>query len=472
MLQFPPSHKGSVKLASTVQAGRPHEERVSQDLFEDKDVETKRERPLASRMRPDSLSQFVGQEHLLGAGKLLRRALEAGRLSSLLLYGPPGSGKTTLAYLIANHVRAHFEVLNAVSATVADLRRVIREAAARLARPNGKTILFIDEIHRFTKAQQDVLMPALEDGEVILVGATVQNPSFALVGPLLSRSMVVELYALKAEEIVELLKRALSDRERGLGAYRVTVEEGALEHLARTASGDARRALNALEVGVLTTPPEPGGTIHLTREAAQESVQKRIVPYDWDGDLHYDTASAFIKSLRGSDADAAVYWLAKMLYAGEDPRFIARRLVILASEDIGNADPQALTLAVSAQQAVEFVGMPEARIILAQAVTYLALAPKSNAAYLAVSEALQDVEKEAAQEVPMHLKDSGTAAARRLGHGQGYQYAHEGPGHFVKQEYVKIGKAYYRPTRFGYEKVMAERIAKVREGRAPDSDGD
>lgn len=313
-------------------------------------------------------------------------------------------------------------------------------------------------------------MPALEEGVVILVGATVQNPTFALVGPLLSRSLVFELKPLEPGDIVELLKRALADSERGLGSYPVSVEDGALEHLARSASGDARRALNSLEVGVLTTPADAGGRIRFTREVAEESVQKRIVPYDWDGDGHYDTASAFIKSLRGSDADAAVYWLAKMLYAGEDPRFISRRLVILASEDIGNADPQALTLAVSAQQAVEFVGMPEARIVLAQAVTYLALAPKSNASYLAIEEASQDVQKEAAQEVPTHLKDSNTGAARRLGHGEGYRYAHDYPGHFVQQEYVKIGKAYYRPTPFGFEKLLAERIGKVREGQPPDGD--
>lgn len=418
--------------------------------------------PLASRMRPRTLEEFVGQQHVIGDGKLLRRAILADRLTSIILYGPPGSGKTTLAQIISHVTRARFQSVNAVTANVQDLRKVIEGARHHLEHAGERTILFIDEIHRFNKAQQDVLMPEVENGTLILIGSTTHNPSFSINGPLLSRSMIFELRPHTEEEIKEIVKRAVLDPERGVGRFRVAIDEEALDHIAKSASGDARRALNALEVGVLTTPPGPDGAIHFTAKVAEESCQRKIVYYDKDEDYHYDTASAFIKSVRGSDPDAAVYWLAKMLYAGEDPRFIIRRLLILASEDIGNADPHALVLASSALTAIEFVGMPEARIILSQAVTYLALAPKSNAAYLAVEEATEDVKKEVTGEVPNHLRDKSYRGAERMGHGAGYQYAHADPEHYVVQEYVTIKKQYYRPTEFGYEKIQQEQLERLR----------
>ncbi len=419
--------------------------------------------PLAARMRPRDLSEFVGQNHLLGPGKLLTRSIEADRLTSLILYGPPGCGKSALGFLIAARTKAHVERINAVAAGVDDLRRVIEAAKLRRRHTVQRTLLFLDEIHRFNKAQQDVLMPEVEDGTLILIGATTHNPFFSLVAPLLSRSLVAEFKPLSKEEIKTLLKRALEDKERGLGALKVKIAPEALEFLATVADGDARRALNGLEVAALTTPPAPEGTISITREVAEEAVQKKAVLYDRDQDAHYDTISAYIKAMRGSDPDAALYWLAKMIYAGEDPRFIARRLVICAAEDVGNADPQALIVASAAAQAVEFVGLPECRIPLAQATVYVACAPKSNAAYLGIEKATADVEKGTLLEVPEHLKDSHYPGAARLGHGEGYQYAHHFPGHHVKQEYLPEKRRYYEPTDQGFEKQMKERLSRLRE---------
>lgn len=441
------------------------QENKIQDLFPgesfDKPPEVSEHAPLAYRMRPKTLEEVVGQEHLLGEGRLLRRTILSDRLTSLIFYGPPGSGKTTLATVIARVTHSHFVPLNAVASNVSEIRKVIEEAE-RLRRTQGRrTILFIDEIHRFSKAQQDVLLPDVEEGSLVLIGSTTHNPSFAITGPLLSRSLVFELRALEEDDLISLLKSALRDEERGFGKLKVEISEKALAHLAKNASGDARRALNSLEVAVLTTTPESSGAIRIDEKVAEESCQKRIVYYDRDEDYHYDTASAFIKSMRGSDADAAVYWLAKMLYAGEDPRFIARRIVILASEDIGNADPQALVLASAGLQAIEFVGMPEARIILAELVTYMALSPKSNASYVAIEEATEDVKKEAAQEVPTHLRDKSYRGAKRLGHGAGYKYAHDYEGHFVVQDYGGAKKKYYRPGNYGFEKVQAETKSRL-----------
>ncbi len=427
-----------------------------------KEVKAPPHAPLAFRMRPKTLEEFVGQEHILGEGKLLRRLIASDRLTSLIFYGPPGSGKTTLAYLISTITQAEFRTLNAVTSNVQEIRKVMDEAKSRKRYESHRTILFIDEIHRFNKAQQDVLMPEVENGVIILIGATTHNPSFAVNGPLLSRSVIFELRPLTEEDLVKVMRHALEDKERGVGGRAVKITPVALNHLAKNACGDARRALISLEIGVLSTPPDSGGTIHFDERAAEESIQKKIVHYDHDEDYHYDTASAFIKSMRGSDPDAAVYWLAKMLYAGEDPRFIARRIVILASEDVGNADPQALVIAVSAMQALEFVGMPEARIILAQAVVYLALAPKSNASYMALEAATRDIESGKTEEVPSHLRDASYSGAKRMGHGQGYQYAHNGPGHFVKQDYIGTKKEYYFPTDLGYEKKMRERLEELK----------
>ncbi len=418
--------------------------------------------PLALRVRPRTLDEVLGQNHLLGEGKLLRRAITADRLTSLILYGPPGSGKTTLARIISGATRSNFVPLNGVTSNVGELREVLDEARRLHDFRGARTIVFIDEIHRFNKAQQDVLMPDLEEGHVILIGATTHNPSFALTGPLLSRSLVFELRPLEEDDLLALMKRALEDKELGLGELEVKITEGALRHLAKSASGDARRALNALEVAVLTTVPDAGGTIVVDERAAEESCQRKIVYYDRDEDYHYDTASAFIKSMRGSDPDASVYWLAKMIYAGEDPRFIARRVAILASEDIGNADPQALILAASGLAAIEFVGMPEAQIILAQLVTYMALAPKSNASYLALQGALSDVKGETTEEVPSPLKDASYRGAKRLGHGVGYKYVHNEERHFIEQEYIRRKKQYYKPTRFGFEKVHLERLTELK----------
>ena len=432
------------------------------DLFDESPEAQDAKRPLAARMRPRDLEEIVGQERILGPGKLLRRAIEADRLNSVILYGPPGCGKTSLAEVIASVTRRRFERTSGVLANVSILRDLIKTAGAFRRREGRETILFIDEIHRFSKSQQDVLLPHVEDGTVTLIGATTHNPLFFINTPLTSRSLIFELDALSVEAIAALLERALADEERGLGGYRVDVRDDALRRLAELSEGDARRALNALEVAVLTTPAGDGGAVVLDRGTIEDSIQKKVVLYDHDEDGHYDTISAFIKSVRGADPHAAVYWLAKMLYAGEDPRFVARRLVILASEDIGNADPRGLLVATAAMDAVSFVGMPEARIVLSQATTYLATAPKSNAAYTAIDKAMTDVEQGRALEVPEHLKNVHLRSvdAPAGGNGTGYVYPHDREGHFVAQEYAPTSSRYYEPDGLGYEATIARRMAE------------
>jgi putative ATPase len=399
--------------------------------------------PLAFRMCPRTLKEYAGQGHILGEGKLLRRAIEADRITSIILYGPPGTGKTALARVIAERTNAAFEWLNAATVGIEELRKVIK--AAREAKESGKrTILFLDEIHRFNKLQQDALLPDVEEGNITLIAATVENPFFYVNSALLSRSQVFELKPLSRDDLMTVLRNAVSEKERGLGSMNLSFEEGALEHMAKMSDGDARKALSALEIAALTTPPDEKGGILITKEIAEESIQKKAVVYDKKGDQHYDTASAFIKSMRGSDPDAALYYLAKMLYAGEDPRFIARRIVICAAEDVGLKDPMALVLAVSALKAVEFVGMPEARIPLSEAVIYIAKAPKDNSAYMAIEAALKDVAEEETMEVPEHLKDTHYKGAEKLGHGKGYKYPHDYPGGAVEQEYIKKKKKYYK----------------------------
>lgn len=437
------------------------------DLFVSQKKQSENQ-PLAVRMRPRDLKEFVGQAHILGEGKLLRRAIDADRITSLVLYGPPGTGKTALAHVIASVTDAFFHEINAVSSNVQELRDAIRACKERARVNNKKTILFIDEIHRFNKAQQDVLMPDVESGNPVLIGATTHNPFFSLVSALISRSIVFELKKLSREEIIIILKRAIKDKDRGLGGMKIKIQEETLAFLAEAADGDARRALSALEIGGLTTKPGKDDIIDFNIKAAQESIQKKAVVYDKDEDGHYDTVSAFIKSMRGSDPDASLYWLAKMLYAGEDPRFIARRIVICAAEDVGNADPQALVLANAAFQVSEFVGMPEARIPLAQAVCYIACAPKSNAAYLGIDKAMKDVEESRTMEVPIHLKDANYPGAKKLGHGEGYKYSHQYKDHYVKQEYIPDKKRYYEPTDSGYEKKIKEYLDRIRNERGLD----
>ena len=427
------------------------------DLFEKKKRKTSRVEPLAVRMRPRDLKEFVGQGHIIGPGKLLTRAIEADTIVSLVLYGPPGTGKTTLAHVISNATKAEFVPLNATVSNVQELRKEIEAAKQRRTLYDKKTILFIDEIHRFNKAQQDVLMPDVEAGVVILIGATTYNPFFSIVAPLISRSLVFELKPLSISDIITVLKNALKDKERGLGDLPIDIEHKALEFLAKLSEGDARRALNGLELAALTTPRSKDGRINITLQVAEECIQKKAVVYDKDEDGHYDTISAFIKSMRGSDPDAALYWLAKMLYAGEDPRFIARRIVICAAEDVGLADPQAIVVANAALQISEFVGLPEARIPLAEAAVYIACAPKSNSAYLGVEKALKDVEEGRVMEVPAHLKDA-SMDSEALGHGKGYKYAHDYKGHFVEQEYMPKKTVYYEPTDIGFEKQFKERL--------------
>jgi putative ATPase len=418
--------------------------------------------PLAARMRPRTLEEYAGQEHVLGPGKLLRRAIEADRLSSIILYGPPGTGKTSLARLIAGHTKSRFVELSGVEGSVADIRRAVGEAAIA-ARNGGRTLLFIDEIHRFNKAQQDALLPDVERGTVRLIGATTQNPFFSINGPLVSRSQVFQLQPLSVADLVALQHRAIADADRGLGSLPLDLDEEAALHLATVSDGDARKCLNALEIAARTTPFGPEGRIRVTLEAAAESIQKKALVYDGTGDDHYDTASAFIKSLRGSDPDAALYWLAKMLHAGEELRFITRRLVIFASEDVGLADPLALPLAISAQQAVEFVGLPEARITLAHAVVYLATAPKSNRAYAALGRAESDVASGRTLAVPAHLRDAHYKGAASLGHGKGYQYPHDHEGAHVPQSYLPEGRTYYEPGDQGAEARIAQRLAAWKE---------
>lgn len=418
--------------------------------------------PLATRMRPRTLADYIGQRHILGQGKLLRRAIEADRISSILLYGPPGTGKTSLAQIIATTTRSRFERLSGVESNVSDIRRVVASAGNRLQTTGEKTILFIDEIHRFNKAQQDVLLPDVESGLLRLIGATTHNPYFYVNSPLVSRSQVFQLEPLSVDDLLDLLGRAVTDKERGLGNQPIVLDPAAARHLAVVSDGDARKCLNALEIAARTTPSEADGTIPITLAVAEESIQKKAVVYDGDGDAHYDTISAFIKSLRGSDPDAALYWLAKMLHAGEDIRFIARRLIICASEDVGMADSHALVVTTSALQAVEFVGLPEAQLILAHATVYVATAPKSNRCTVAIGKASTEVREGRTLAVPKHLRDGHYKGARSLGHGQGYKYSHDYEGAYVPQAYLPEGRRYYEPTENGLEKRIKERLAHWR----------
>ncbi len=448
------------------------------DLFDYMRASTQeQESPLASRMRPSTLDEVVGQRHIIGKDKLLYRAIKADQLGSIIFYGPPGTGKTTLAKVIANTTSANFRQINATVAGKKDMEDVVREAKDALGMYGKKTILFVDEIHRFNKSQQDYLLPYVEDGTLILIGATTENPYFEVNGALLSRSRIFELKALEREDVKELVLRAVQDEKKGMGSYHAVIDDDAADFLADVSGGDARAALNAVELGVLTTERDPAdGLIHLTLEVAQECIQKRAVRYDKDGDNHYDTISAFIKSMRGSDPDAAVYYLARMLYAGEDIKFIARRIMICAAEDVGNADPQALTVAVSAAQAVERIGMPEAQIILSQAVLYVATAPKSNSAVNAVFSAMDAVKNQRSMPVPVHLQDSHYGGSAKMGHGVGYKYAHNYPNHYVKQQYLPDGmegQTFYVPSDNGYEKKIGEHMRFLRqavqdeEGKSP-----
>ena len=437
------------------------------DLFDYMREQNKeKESPLASRLRPTKLEEVVGQQHIIGKDKLLYRAIKADKLQSVIFYGPPGTGKTTLAKVIAQTTSAEFMQINATSAGKKDMEAVIEKAKQLQGMYGKRTILFIDEIHRFNKGQQDYLLPFVEDGTVTLIGATTENPYFEVNGALISRSIIFELKPLEKEDIKTLLHRALEDMEKGMGAYRAVADEEALEFLADVSNGDARSALNAIELGILTTERSADGLIHITLDVASECIQKRVIKYDKNGDSHYDNISAFIKSMRGSDPDAAVYYLAKMLYAGEDVTFIARRIMICASEDVGNADPNALTVAVSAAQAVERLGMPEARIVLAQAVTYVASAPKSNAAYLAVDKALSVVRESRTAPVPTYLCDAHYKGAGKLGRGIGYKYAHDYQNHYVEQQYLPDAykdMTFYEPTENGYEQTIREYFKKIKQ---------
>nr|WP_235788351.1 AAA family ATPase [Salipaludibacillus sp. CUR1] len=417
--------------------------------------------PLAARMRPRTIDEVIGQEEIIGKGTLLRRAIEADRLTPMIFHGPPGTGKTTLAKVIANSTSARFEQLNAVTAGIKDVREIVSKAKDRLKFEQEKTVLFIDEIHRFNKGQQDALLPYVEDGTVILIGATTENPMFEVNPALISRSRLFRLQPLTDNEVKRVIQQAIEDEERGFGKYRIKVADEAFNHIVDISNGDARTALNAVELAILTTDPDEKDTISIDLETAEASIQKRMIRYDKAGDNHYDTISAFIKSIRGSDPDATLYWLAKMIYAGEDPRFIARRLYVHAAEDIGLADPNALLIAQAAFQAVEFIGMPEARIPLAEAALYLATAPKSNAVIKGIDEALNTVEKEKAGEVPVHLRDAHYKGASKLGHGQGYLYPHSYEHHYVVQQYMPdhlINRNFYTPSSNGYEKTVQKRL--------------
>ena len=437
------------------------------DLFEYmRQQNMKDESPLASRLRPTTLDEVVGQQHIVGKDKLLYRAIKADKLSSIIFYGPPGTGKTTLAKVIANTTSAEFMQINATSAGKKDMEEVVAAAKNNQGMYGKKTILFIDEIHRFNKGQQDYLLPFVEDGTIILIGATTENPYFEVNPALLSRSVIFELKKLSTEDIRTLLLRAVNDTEKGMGSYHAQMDDDALEFLADMANGDARAALTAIELGILTTDRSEDGIIHITLDVASECIQKRVINYDKTGDNHYDTISAFIKSMRGSDPDAAVYYLARMLYAGEDVKFIARRIMILASEDIGNADPQALQVAVAAAQAVERLGMPEARIVRAQAVTYMASAPKSNSAINAIDKAMRVVQETKTPPVPVHLQDAHYKSAGKLGHGKGYKYAHDYKNHYVKQQYLPdglTGEVFYEPSENGYEQQIRAYYKKIKE---------
>ena len=437
------------------------------DLFDyARDRSREDEAPLASRLRPTSLDELVGQEHILGRDKLLYRAIKADKLSSVIFYGPPGTGKTTLARVIANTTSADFHQINATTAGKKDMQEAVQAAKDVLGMYGRKTILFIDEIHRFNKGQQDYLLPYVEDGTIILIGATTENPYFEVNGALLSRSIVFELKPLSRENIRELLLRAVSDCEKGMGSYQALVDEDALDFLADMANGDARNALTAIELGILTTPRSEDGRIHISLEVAGECIQRRVVKYDKKGDGHYDTISAFIKSMRGSDPDAAVYYLARMLYAGEDVKFVARRICICAAEDVGNADPMALIVANSAAQAVERIGMPESQIILAQAAAYVACAPKSNSAVNAIMKAMKTVGASMTETVPGHLRDAHYGGSAKLGHGIGYKYAHDWPNHYVRQQYLPdslLGETFYEISDQGYERQMKAWMDKIHE---------
>lgn len=436
------------------------------DLFDYvRETSMEKEAPLASRLRPRTLDEIVGQQHIIGKDKLLYRAIKADKISSVIFYGPPGTGKTTIAKVIANTTSAIFKQINATSAGKKDMEQVVEEAKNALGMYGKKTILFVDEIHRFNKSQQDYLLPFVEDGTVILIGATTENPYFEVNSALLSRSIIFELRPLSRDEIRILLKRAVYDRERGMGAYNAEITDEALDFLADVANGDARAALNAVEIGVLTTQRSDDGKIHIDLAVASECIQKRVIKYDRDGDNHYDTISAFIKSMRGSDPDAAVYYLARMLYAGEEPAFIARRIMICAAEDVGNADPQALVVAVNASQAVERLGMPEGRIVLAQAAIYVACAPKSNSAICAIDKAMEYVRTHETAPVPSHLRDAHYKGAAKLGHGLGYQYAHDFENHYVNQQYLPdavVGEQFFCAGDLGYEKQMKEHLQKIK----------
>ena len=445
---------------------------ATMDLFhESRQKNLQRAAPLAVRMRPRTLDEFVGQQHFLGQGKLLRRMLEADRLTSVIFYGPPGTGKTTLAQIIAAHTKSHFEQVNAAAVGVKEVRAILDAARERLGNAGQRTVLFLDEIHRFNRAQQDILLPDVEAGYVLLIGATTENPFFAINSPLVSRSQIFQFAPLSEQDIRSLIERAIADEERGFGKVRIRIDPEALDLWATMSDGDARRALMALEVAVLSSsagvePVTDGGkhgqdaraAVHITLDVAEQSIQRKAIVYDGTGDEHYDAASALIKSMRGSDPDAAVYWVARMLEAGEDPRFIARRIAILASEDIGNADPRALIVAAAAYDIVEKIGMPEAQLTLSQAAIYMATAPKSNASAMAIWTAMSDVRGGRTIPVPKHLKDTHYKGAKRLGHGQGYQYSHDFPDGFVRQDYLGVDKTYYEPTDRGYEAEIAKRM--------------
>ncbi len=436
------------------------------DLFEYmRENNMEKESPLASRMRPATLDEVVGQQHIIGRDKLLYRAIKADKLQSIIFYGPPGTGKTTLAKVIANTTSAEFSQLNATVAGKKDMEEVVERAKERMGAQGKKTILFVDEIHRFNKGQQDYLLPFVEDGTVILVGATTENPYFEVNGALISRSIIFQLKPLSKEDVLKLIQKAVYDKDKGMGSYNAIIDDDAADFLADMANGDARQALNAVELGVMSTQRSGDGIIHISLDVAAECIQKRVLKYDKTGDNHYDTISAFIKSMRGSDPDAALYYLARMLYAGEDPKFIARRIMICASEDVGNADPNAIQLAVSASLAVERVGMPEAQIILAQACTYVACAPKSNAAYLGIAKAMDYVANHETDSVPPHLKDAHYGGAAKLGHGLDYKYAHDYPNHYVKQQYLPdsvVDEQFYQLSGIGYEKNIEEYFKMIK----------